>query len=154
MKRTPPISTRIRDYRPGDYPSLKELWDQTDMDLPERGDDAGVIDKCNAQGGRLLVEEDTGNGEIIASSWMTWDGRRCYLHHFCVLPRYQGMGFGTKLGFKSLEWIQEKGYQVKLEVHEENHEAKRLYEKLGFFAFRDYDIYMIRKFKKPGVRDV
>ena len=34
--------------------------------------------------------------------------------------------------------------QVKLEVHKENYPAQRLYEKLGFFAFRDYDIYMIR----------
>ena len=38
------------------------------------------------------------------------------------------------------------GRQVKMEVHKENFAAKKLYEKLGFFAFRDYDIYMIREF--------
>jgi ribosomal protein S18 acetylase RimI-like enzyme len=143
--KNPEIETRIRDYRPEDYPSLVELWDRTDLGHPERGDHAGVIERCNEHGGRLLVMEESGE-RIIGSSWMTWDGRRMYLHHFGILPEYQGMGLGTELAKTSLEWLRQTGQQVKLEVHKENHAAKRLYENLGFFAFRDYDIYMIRDF--------
>lgn len=146
-KKIPEISTLIRDYRSEDYPSLYVLWEQTDMAQPERDDSAEVVERCNTQGGRLLVLENTGNGEIIGSSWMTWDGRRIYLHHFGILPAYQRMGFGKELAIKSLEWIRQTGRQVKLEVHKENHAAKGLYEKLGFFAFRDYDIYVIRDLK-------
>lgn len=146
-KKIPKISTLIREYRPEDYASLLVLWEQTGMTHPERGDDAEVIERCNAHGGRLLVMEETGSGEIIGSSWMTWDGRRIHLHHFGILPPYQGRGLGTELAKKSLDWIRQMGQQVKLEVHEENHTAKHLYEKLGFFAFRDYDIYMIRNLK-------
>ena len=138
------INTRIRDYHPEDFTFLLELWQQTDLAHPERGDNAEVIKQCNDLGGKLLLMEETENGTIIGSSWMTWDGRRIYLHHFGILPSYQGMGLGTELAEKSLEWIRQKGQQVKLEVHKENQAAKRLYEKLGFFAFRDYDIYMIR----------
>ena len=138
---------QVRDYRPGDYNSLLELWKQTDLNQPERADDAQVIERCNAKGGRLLVMEDTGSGRIIGSSWMTWDGRRIYLHHFGILPEYRRRGLGTRLARESLEWIRGTGQQVKLEVHKENHPAKKLYEKLGFFAFRDYDIYMIRDLK-------
>jgi ribosomal protein S18 acetylase RimI-like enzyme len=54
------------------------------------------------------------------------------------------MGLGTELAMKSLEWIREMDQQVKLEVHKENYPARHLYEKLGFFAYRDYDICMIR----------
>ena len=80
---------------------------------------------------------------------MTWDGRRIYLHHFGILPDFQGRGFGTELAQKSLEWIRQTGQQVKLEVHKDNFKAKLLYEKLGFFAFRDYEIYMIRDLARP-----
>ena len=143
-KKSPEINIRIRDYRPEDYPSLLDLWEQTDLAQPERGDTEEVIEQCNAQGGKLLVLEDTESGKLIGSSWMTWDGRRIYLHHFGILPGFQRRGLGTELAKKSLEWIREMGQQVKLEVHKKNYPAKRLYEKLGFFAFRDYDIYMIR----------
>ena len=137
----------IRDYQPEDFPSLLELWQKTDLTKPERGDNEEIITKCNEQGGRLLIMEETDGGRIIGSSWMTWDGRRIYLHHFGILPEFQRRGLGTELAKKSLEWIREKGDQVKLEVHKENHAARKLYEKLGFFAFRDYDIYMIREFE-------
>ena len=79
---------------------------------------------------------------------MTWDGRRIYLHHFGILPEYQRLGLGRILAQASLEWLREQGQQVKLEVHKENHQAKQFYKKLGFFAFGDYDIYMIRDFAK------
>jgi len=146
-KKAREINTRIRDYQPEDFASLIELWQETNLAQPERGDNAEVIQQCNDKGGRLLLMEETEKETIIGSSWMTWDGRRIYLHHFGILPSYQGLGLGTELAEKSLEWIREKGQQVKLEVHKENHAAKRLYEKLGFFAFRDYDIYMIRDLK-------
>jgi ribosomal protein S18 acetylase RimI-like enzyme len=44
-----------------------------------------------------------------------------------------------------LKFIKTQGKQVKLEVHKENQAARHLYESEGFFAYTDYDIYMIRK---------
>jgi len=140
------LSTSIRDYRESDYASLMKLWKETGLDLPERKDDAGVIKRCNEMGGCLLVLENTATGEILGSSWMTWDGRRIYLHHFGIHPYWQNLGLGTKLAEASLEWISQTGQQVKMEVHKENKAAIRLYKKLGFVAFADYDLYMIREF--------
>ncbi len=142
------LSTVIRDYQETDYASLDRLWEETGLAQPERKDDADVIERCNAHGGRLLVMEDQDTGEIIGSSWMTWDGRRMYLHHFGIKPALQNMGLGMKLAVASLDWLRSTGQQVKMEVHKENKAAKQLYEKLGFFSFRDYDIYMIREFTK------
>ena len=135
----------IRDYRQGDFKGLQVLWEATDMGQKERGDTEEVIDRCNSMGGKLLIMENPGSGEIIGSSWMTWDGRRVFLHHFGILPAYQKHGFGTMLAKESMKWIREKGQQVKLEVHKHNLPAKHLYEKLGFFSFKDYDIYMKRE---------
>ncbi len=137
-------NTVIRDYRNEDFPLLRELWQETGLDSPERGDDAGTIERCIRQGGKLLVMTNPENTVLIGSSWMTFDGRRIHLHHFAIKPAYQRQGCGTRLIIATLHYIREKGYQVKLEVHKENAVAKKLYEKFGFFAFRDYDIYMIR----------
>jgi ribosomal-protein-alanine N-acetyltransferase len=144
------LPTVIRDYRERDYASLWQLWNETELAQPERKDDAGVIKRCNDMGGRLLVMEDMATGEIIGSSWMTWDGRRIYLHHFGIRPDWQNLGLGTKLAKASLEWISSIGQQVKMEVHKKNKAAIQLYKKLGFFAFEDYDIYMIREFTGTG----
>lgn len=140
------LSTVIRDYRESDYASLMQLWNETELAQPERKDDAGVIKRCNDMGGRLLVLEDGATCEIIGSSWMTWDGRRIYLHHFGIHLDWQNLGLGTKLAEASLKWISSTGQQVKMEVHKENKAAIHLYKKLGFFAFEDYDLYMIREF--------
>ena len=140
------LSTVIRDYRESDYDSLTELWHDTELAQPERRDDEESIKRCNKLGGRLLVMEDVTTGRIIGSSWMTWDGRRIYLHHFGIHPNWQNLGLGTKLAEVSLEWISSMGRQVKMEVHKKNKAAIQLYKKLGFFAFKDYNIYMIREF--------
>ena len=134
----------IRNYQSKDFERLLRLWKATGIYNPERKDDEKSIEQCNAFGGKMLVMENTINREIIGSSWMTVDGRRLYLHHFCILPGYQGRGLGKALGFASLEFIKSTGYQTKIEVHKENKPAKNLYEKMGFFSFTDYDIYMMR----------
>lgn len=138
----------IRDYEPSDYNQLIELWSETGLSYPERGDNREVIRKTLDQGGRLIVMLDPLKGLLIGSSWMTCDGRRIHLHHFGIKPEYQKKGLGSLLVRESLKHIKNAGIQVKLEVHKDNKVAKHLYEKFGFFAFEDYDIYMIREVDK------
>ena len=115
------------------------------MGGPERGDTAETILNCTAQGGHFIVMELPEKQKIIGTSWLTWDGRRIFLHHFCIHPGYRKQGLGELLGYESMKFARKKNAQVKLEVHKENLAAKKLYKKLGFFAFEDYDIFMIRK---------
>lgn len=135
----------IRDYKPVDYPALFSLWEELGLGGTERGDTADIIDQTISMGGKLLIMEDKNNNGIIGSSWMTFDGRRIFLHHFGIKKSHQGKGLGTTLTEESLKFIKHKGYQVKLEVHKDNLVAKRLYEKAKFIVFKDYDIYMMRK---------
>lgn len=133
----------IREYLPSDFPRVEALWKVTGIYTEERGDTHGIIEQCNARGGKFLVMEDPRNSRITGTSWMTYDGRRVYLHHFSIDPSYQGKGLGRKLALKSLEVAESYGCPVKLEVHQKNHIAVNLYKSLGFFVFEDYDIYMI-----------
>jgi len=134
----------IRNYDPADYNQLIELWNLTGLNYPERGDNREVIDRCLKIGGKLLIMIETLQNKLIGSSWMTYDGRRIHLHHFAIHPDYQNRGLGKILTRESLQFINEMKLQVKLEVNKENKIAKHLYEKFGFFAFTDYEIYMLR----------
>jgi ribosomal protein S18 acetylase RimI-like enzyme len=138
---------RIRDYRHGDYEQVAILWEQTGMGNPERGDDKNTIERCLSLGGKLLILEHEGTATIAGTSWMTWDGRRLYLHHFGILPEYQGRGLAGYLLEETLEYVRESGRQVKLEVHSSNMKAIRLYKKYGFEYLGDYLVYIIRN---PG----
>ena len=133
----------IRNYRPTDFPEVEKLWKETGIYTLERGDTAEIIKQCNDLGGQFLVMETPDNSQVIGSSWMTFDGRRIHLHHFAILPSYQGLGLGRKLALKSLEFAREKQFPLKLEVHCNNTAAINLYKSLGFVVFEDYDVYMI-----------
>jgi len=133
----------IRDYRPEDFPLVEALWKETGIYTTERGDTAEIINRCNQSGGTFIIMEEKSTGLVAGTSWITWDGRRLFLHHFAIRPDLQGKGLGRTLALKSLEVAHEKNAPLKLEVHKSNHTAIHLYRSLGFKVFEDYDIYMI-----------
>lgn len=134
----------ITDYDQQLFPEIERLWALTGMGGAERGDDKDTILRSLETGGRLLVMTDNATGDLVGTSWMTFDGRRIHLHHFAIHPYYQGRGLAKVLLNASLGHIKEKGYQVKLEVHSSNLKAIKLYTKAGFKYLGDYDVYIIR----------
>jgi ribosomal-protein-alanine N-acetyltransferase len=138
----------VRDYKEGDFDQVCNLWKLTDMWNPRRADNAGTISDSIKIGGNLLILEERRTTRICGTSWMTFDGRRIHLHHFGILPEYQGKGLANILLKESLAFVKEKGYQVKLEVHKSNVKAIELYKKSGFEYLGDYDVYIIRDLSK------
>lgn len=134
----------IRDYLPGDYPGISSLWEETGLGGKLRGDNADIIEKSIEIGGKLLVMIEQSNNQVIGTSWMSFDGRRIHLHHFAIKPEWQGKGLSKSLVKKSLAFAREKGYQIKLEVHQSNTKAIKLYKDAGFQYLGDYDVYIIR----------
>lgn len=138
------INHKIRNYRSADYEQLNELWEVTGVGGSHRGDNDKIIAHSIELGGKLILLENAANHEIIGSSWISFDGRRLHLHHIAVKPEYQNKGFGKLLTKESLKFAKEKGYQIKLEVHQSNHKAIDIYKKLGFSFLGDYDVYIVR----------
>jgi ribosomal protein S18 acetylase RimI-like enzyme len=138
----------IREYAEGDFKQIADLWQQTEMGNPQRGDDAAMIMNTISMGGCLLILEEKKSGKVCGTSWMTFDGRRIHLHHLGVLPYYQGKGLANLLLEESLKFVKTMGYQVKLEVHKSNIKALSLYKKFGFTRLGDYDVYIIRDITK------
>lgn len=134
----------IRDYRYEDFPQIERLWKECGIYNPERGDSPEVIDRCNIQGGKFLVMEDETSKAIIATSWLSWDGRRVLMQYFSVLPSLQGSGHGRELAEASMAFAREKGAPLKLEVHRTNSPAIQLYLSLGFKILDGYEVYKLQ----------
>ncbi len=134
----------IRDYNNEDFEKLNKLWQETELGGAQRNDNAQIIELSINIGGKLILLENTNTKEIFGSSWMTFDGRRIHLHHIGVKSSYQNQGFGKLLTKESLKFAKEKGYQIKLEVHQSNKKAIEIYKELGFTFLGDYDVYIIR----------
>jgi ribosomal protein S18 acetylase RimI-like enzyme len=132
----------IRKYRAGDFPLIEQLWKVTGIYAQERGDTPESINRCNELGGAFLVMEEPGTGNVVGTSWMTYDGRRIHLHHFAISPSHQGKGLGKKLAGESLKHARERSCPVKLEVHDMNRAAIHLYKSFGFVPFENYHVYM------------
>jgi [ribosomal protein S18]-alanine N-acetyltransferase len=141
-------SVIIRQYRDDDYEAIVHLWKVTGMGNPARGDSKETIRRTIESGGCLLVMEEKTAGTICGTSWMTTDGRRIMLHHFGILPEFQGKGLSNILLDKSLKFVKKKGLQVKLEVHSNNLKAINLYRKFGFEYLGEYNVYIIRDVSK------
>jgi ribosomal-protein-alanine N-acetyltransferase len=138
----------IRDYRDTDYPGIANLWKVTDMDNPVRGDNRETIERTLKHGGKMLIMESISTKQVIGTSWMTNDGRRILLHHFGILPEFQGKGLSKILLKESFKFVKETGIQVKLEVHSQNIKAVSLYNKFGFKQLPGYNVYIIRDISK------
>lgn len=135
---------QIRDFRESDYDEIVQFWELTGLGNPERGDTFKTIRDTVRMGGKMLVMEEKSTGKICGTSWMTFDGRRIFLHHFGILPKLQGKGLAKTLLTASLQYIRKKGYQAKLEVHTNNSKAINLYKKFGFKLLDGYDVYILR----------
>lgn len=146
------IKFSIRDFCQGDFPQVNDLWVQTGMGGVHRGDTLEVIERTIACGGKFLVMLEPVSKKIIGTSWMTNDHRRVYLHHFGILPEYQGQGLSKPLLLESLKFTKETGLQVKLEVHRDNIKAGNLYKNHGFKYLGDYDVYIVRDLDKIDVK--
>jgi ribosomal protein S18 acetylase RimI-like enzyme len=134
----------IRDYWAADYPHVADIWERTGISTPGRGDSAEVIENTLRRSGRLLVLVDKASDTVVGTAWLTNDGRRLYLHHFAIDPKFQGGGLSKPLLGEALKIAKETGLQVKLEVDRANERSIHFYEKAGFKRLGDYDVYIIR----------
>ncbi len=135
-------NTKIVDFEDKYYDELNSLWNITGLNTPDRGDNLQTIKQTLSLGGKLLLIFL--DKKLIGSSWLTTDGRRLYLHHFCIHPDFQGQKLSKPLLKESLNYAKKINQQIKLEVHQNNHIAKKLYINYGFKYLGDYEVYIIR----------
>lgn len=138
-----PEKISIREFSDSDYNQLMELWIHLGLSRPERGDDLQIIRRTLDRGGKLLLAEH--ESKVIATAWITNNGRRLYLHHMGVAEQYQRQGVGKMLMKEVNAFASQQKMQIKLEVHQSNLGARRLYKEFGFKLLDGYDVFIRRE---------
>ena len=127
-----------RIYREGMRPHVEQVWgwdEDFQRERFRRGFDPGstrVVVSSGREIGFLKVTESEG---VIS------------LTQVFVMPEYQGQGLGTAL----VRGIVGRGLPVKLQVLKVNHDARRLYERLGFRVAEETATHY-RMLFEPGCR--
>ncbi|ERB65147.1 GNAT family N-acetyltransferase [Vibrio coralliilyticus OCN008] len=131
----------IRPMTIEDYDAVIRLWLQTEgmsvRDADSRENIALYLDR-NPNLSFVAVSE----GNIIGAVLVGTDGRRGYLQHLAVLPQFRGQRIGYQLISQSINALAKIGIpKTHLFVYDDNLNAQKFYEKLGWFPRDNIRMY-------------
>ncbi len=133
---------RLQEIDAEQYREVSQLWLETGVGNPARGDSIQVVKATLAQGAVILIARM--GRDAVGTLWITHDYRRAYIHHMAVKPEFQNLGIGRKLMKEAKLIASELGLQSKLEVHTDNPAAKKIYSEAGFIVLEGY-LTMIKR---------
>ncbi|NOI27470.1 GNAT family N-acetyltransferase [Vibrio coralliilyticus] len=131
----------IRPMTIEDYEAVIRLWLQTEgmsvRDADSRENIALYLDR-NPDLSFVAISE----GHIIGAVLVGTDGRRGYLQHLAVLPQFRGQRIGYQLISQSINALANIGIpKTHLFVYDDNLNAQKFYEKLGWFPRDNIRMY-------------
>ncbi|ANW26824.1 GCN5 family acetyltransferase [Vibrio coralliilyticus] len=131
----------IRPMTIEDYETVIQLWHQTEgmsvRDADSRENIALYLDR-NPDLSFVVISE----GNIIGAVLVGTDGRRGYLQHLAVLPQFRGQRIGYQLISQSINALAKIGIpKTHLFVYDDNLNAQKFYEKLGWFPRDNIRMY-------------
>ncbi len=97
----------------------------------------GAIDewviKPIARYGKIMAVKEEKEIAGIVEMWKMWDENKVYIFSVAVRNKYRGMGYGSFLLEKTINYLKEQGIkEVMLTVSPENKKALNLYKKFEF----------------------
>nr|WP_216601915.1 GNAT family N-acetyltransferase [Vibrio coralliilyticus] len=124
-----------------DYDAVIRLWLQTEgmsvRDADSRENIALYLDRNPDLSFVAIIE-----GNIIGAVLVGTDGRRGYLQHLAVLPQFRGQRIGYQLISQSINALANIGIpKTHLFVYDDNLNAQKFYEKLGWFPRDNIRMY-------------
>ena len=121
-----------------DYKEVYELWMSCDgMGLNNLDDSEAGVEKflCRNPDTCFVAEKE---GKLAGVIMAGHDGRRGYIYHTAVNPRYRNQGIGRRLAESAVSALRKEGInKVALVVFDRNENGNSFWEKMGFTARGD-----------------
>ena len=126
------IDIQTREFGIEDYDAAAQLWQRVEgVDIAE-GDSKKEIARYllrNPGLSRVVMVESTIAGVALCGH----DGRRGYIYHLAVDPKYQGRGFGKRLLDECLEGLRLAGItRVLIMVANDNPRGRDFWKRNGW----------------------
>ncbi len=133
----------IREFNLHDYPTVFQLWKDTNLEILPGDELEGVKLKLTRDPDLFLVAEE--NNQIIGSVMGSWDGRRGWIWHLAVRAGHQRQGIGAVLVKKVEEKLIVKGAKRVLAfVLTENQRSLSFFTNAGYSDSQE-DMKVMRK---------
>jgi putative acetyltransferase len=138
------MKTVITVFNMGDYDQVIALWKASEgIGLSEADSQQNIARYLERNPNLSFVAKDE-NEQVIGAVLSGHDGRRGYVHHLAIHPKYRKQGIGQALTEKCLQALRSIGIQkCHLFVYTENEPAKLFWNRIGWIK-RD-DIFLMSK---------
>jgi ribosomal protein S18 acetylase RimI-like enzyme len=138
------VTARIRSFEAGDADAVVELWHECDLTRPWNDPLKDIERKLTVQPDLFLVIDDgdgdgyardgnNGDGRIIASAMIGFDGHRGWVSYLAVSPNRRGEGHARTLMAEGERLLIELGCpKIMLMVRADNDAVIGMYEHLDY----------------------
>lgn len=123
---------QTREFSIDDYDAAIELWQRVEgLDIAE-GDDKESIRRFLGQN-RGLSRVATDGLQMVGAALCGHDGRRGYIYHLAVDPKYQGRGLGKRLANECVDGLRRSGLQrAIIMVADDNPRGREFWKRCGW----------------------
>ncbi|SKC49449.1 Ribosomal protein S18 acetylase RimI [Krasilnikoviella flava] len=126
-----PADVRFREAEDGDVEQLVALWEACGLTRPWNDPRLDVADARSNPTSAVLV--GVGEGGVVASAVVGYDGHRGWVYYLAVSPEAQRGGLGRAAMGAAEGWLRHQGVRkVRLMVRHGNERVLGFYDSLGY----------------------
>lgn len=131
----------IREMKAEDYEEVYAMWQITTKRALSRADSKeGILKYLARNPGMSQVAVI--DGKIVGTVLAGHDGRRGFIHHMAVMPRYRRHGIGHKLAQTAIDKIQAEGIdKTHIFCYQNNETGQSFWKNFGFKRRNDVFVY-------------
>lgn len=131
----------IREMKAEDYEEVYAMWQITTKRALSRADSKERILKYLARNPGMS-QVAVIDGKIVGTVLAGHDGRRGFIHHMAVMPRYRRHGIGHKLAQTAIDKIQAEGIdKTHIFCYQNNETGQSFWKNFGFKRRNDVFVY-------------
>lgn len=142
----------IREFCPGDYDRVMELWAEGGLPLKPQGRDSleNIVRQTGLANVRFLVAEEGEGGRVVGTVMATHDGRKGWINRVAVDATLRKRGLGARLIGEAERWLESQGLDIlACLIEDDNAVSMAVFEKLGYKKHPEIIYFAKRKY--PGV---
>jgi len=125
------MKLKIRIFQKSDEEEVIKLWEKCGLVVPWNNPQLDIERKLNENAKEILI--GLVEKEIVATTFVGYDGHRGWVYYLGVKPKYRKMGFGNHLMEAAEQHLIKFGCpKINIMVRKSNSDVINFYESIGY----------------------